>query len=114
MKTLIPLFSFDTNDSWAALGALIISTFFSPIGWLLKTVLSPYLDWTDLTTSKLAPTAFLQTLFAMFTQLQDLGPAVLLGEILPLLMLCLSVSIFYVWLCQKAFQSLLKSRQPVS
>jgi hypothetical protein len=114
MKTLIPLFSFRNTDYWAALGALIISTLFSPIGWLLKTVLSPYLDWTDLTTSKLAPTAFLQTLFAMFTQLQDLGPAVLLGKLLPLLILCLSASIFYLWICQKALQSLLKSRQPVS
>jgi hypothetical protein len=114
MKISSDLRAFRPSDYWATVGSLLLFTFFSPTGWLLKTVLSPYLDWNDLTVSKLAPTVFVEALLSLFTQLQDLGPVILLGEILPLLILCFSVSIFYLLICQKAIQILLKTCQLVS
>ncbi|WP_373532747.1 hypothetical protein [Vampirovibrio sp.] len=105
-----PVFSFRLSKYGAALGYLVVSTVFSPLGWLLNIALSPYLNEAALRPSVLSPGAFAQVIVAMSQQLRELGPVVLLQEVLPLLVLCLALSVVYGlilgWLFQKAVQHL--------
>lgn len=104
MKLLTDIFSIRATESIAALGSATLSSVFSPTWWLMKNLLEPYINLDELVAHGLDP----DTLFQLVFQFRELGATVLFGQILPGLLVCMAVSVAYLfisaWIGQKALR----------
>ena len=104
MRLLAGIFTIRTTDAVAACAFAALSTIFSPTWWLMSNLLNPYINMDALAGNGLN----FHTLPLLVTQLRMLGTDVLFWQVLPILLLCLTISILYLfisgWLGQKALR----------
>lgn len=111
MKLLTDIFAFRSTENIAALGSATLSTAFSPTWWLLNSFLNPYIKLDELTTDPISLENLPQITVQTYEKLQSLGNEVLLGQVLPILIFCLAISLSYLfitgWLGQKAVRMII-------
>lgn len=123
------LFTFPKRIRPASLGNVMLATLFStvlsPSLWLLQVALSHWLDWKSLLSAATSSAPNASVLYALVLQLKSLGAMVLLTQLLPVVLLCLLLSIIYHWcllrllshageLLQRAFRKITFSRSTAS